>query len=224
MNIPLRSTIIAVTTLLTVAVIAQQTACAQTPAQMEYDRQQREYRQQQEQQRQEQQRQQQLMNENARRQQEESRRLNAPTGQTPAPSYQGSTPHMAPQQPKARTNAAAATAGAEWVPIGSHTNNGGIDIYAARSTIRRSGNLVKMWDMFDYKTAQVFEGKRFLSMKQEHEYNCKDGRLRNLSATGFAGHMGKGTVVESGDDPGPWQTASSGGVLDALRKFACTGK
>src|SRR4029453_5987511 len=54
---------------------------AQTPAQMEYERQQREYWRQQEQYRQEQQRQQQIMQENARRQQEESRRLNAPAGQ-----------------------------------------------------------------------------------------------------------------------------------------------
>ena len=48
---------------------------AQTPAQMEYERQQREYWRQQEQQRQEQQRQQQQMNENARVQQEQSRRF-----------------------------------------------------------------------------------------------------------------------------------------------------
>src|SRR5262245_34835042 len=54
---------------------------AQTPAQMEYERQQREYWRQQEQQRKEQQRQQQLMQENARRQQEESSRINAPQGQ-----------------------------------------------------------------------------------------------------------------------------------------------
>ena len=47
---------------------------AQTPAQMEYERQQREYRQQQERQREQQQQQQQLMNENARRQQEQSSR------------------------------------------------------------------------------------------------------------------------------------------------------
>ena len=53
---------------------------AQTPAQMEYDRQQREYWRQQEQQRQEQQRQQQLMQDNARRQQEESSRINTPSG------------------------------------------------------------------------------------------------------------------------------------------------
>jgi len=56
-------------------------ALAQTPAQMEYDRQQREYWRQQEQQRQDQQRQQQLMQDNARRQQEESSRINAPQGQ-----------------------------------------------------------------------------------------------------------------------------------------------
>lgn len=47
---------------------------AQTPGQMEYERQQREYRQQQDTQRQDQQRQQQLMNDNARRQQEETNR------------------------------------------------------------------------------------------------------------------------------------------------------
>src|SRR6516164_9936671 len=54
---------------------------AQTPGQVEYERQQREYWRQQEQQRQEQQRQQQLMQDNARRQQEESSRINAPQGQ-----------------------------------------------------------------------------------------------------------------------------------------------
>lgn len=54
---------------------------AQTPAQLEYERQQREYWRQQEQQRQEQQRQQQLMQDNARRQQEGSSRSNAGTGQ-----------------------------------------------------------------------------------------------------------------------------------------------
>ena len=59
---------------------AVSTSYAQTPAQMEYERQQREYRLQMERQQQEQQRQQQLMNENARRQQEESRRLNTNPG------------------------------------------------------------------------------------------------------------------------------------------------
>ena len=65
---------------------------AQTPAQMEYERQQREYWRQQEQQRQEQQRQQQIMQENARRQQEESSRINAPSGQGPGSYAPPATP------------------------------------------------------------------------------------------------------------------------------------
>ena len=67
---------------------------AQTPQQMEYERQQREYRQQLERQREQQQQQQQLMNENARRQQEQSNRSNAPAGQSPIyapPATQGSS-------------------------------------------------------------------------------------------------------------------------------------
>lgn len=68
---------------------------AQTPAQLEYERQQRETWRQQEQQRQEQQRQQQLMQENARRQQQESSRINAPSGQPQA--------GAAPSTPQARS-------------------------------------------------------------------------------------------------------------------------
>src|SRR6187551_2190186 len=80
MNMASQSAVITARMLLAVLASVPHYAYAQTPQQMEYERQQREYRQQQEQQRQEQQRQQQLMNENARRQQEESRRLNTPMG------------------------------------------------------------------------------------------------------------------------------------------------
>lgn len=88
-------------------------AKAQTPAQMEYERQQREYRQQQEQQRQDQQRLQQLQNENARRQQEELNRINRPTTSgTSSPQYpstQGGGPSASPStgRPSTAQNTAA---------------------------------------------------------------------------------------------------------------------
>jgi hypothetical protein len=77
-----------------------QAAVAQTPGQMEYERQQREYWRAQEQQRQEQQRLQQLQQDNARRQQEElnrSMRQTTPGPQGPQPpSTQGSSPSASP--------------------------------------------------------------------------------------------------------------------------------
>ncbi len=91
------STLFAVVIPLAIMAIVPQRVSAQTPQQMEYERQQREYWRQQEQQRQEQQRQQQIMNENARRQQEESRRFSAPANQDPSYSYQGGTPAQSTQ-------------------------------------------------------------------------------------------------------------------------------
>ena len=93
MNIPSRAAFIATAMLVMAAAVTPQHGWAQTPAQMEYERQQREYRQQLERQREQQQQQQQLMNENARRQQEQSSRINAPAAQSPgyAPPTQGSS-------------------------------------------------------------------------------------------------------------------------------------
>ena len=93
MNMPSRSALIATALLVMALAVTPQQGWAQTPAQMEYERQQREYRQQLERQREQQQQQQQLMNENARRQQEQSNRINAPATQSPgyAPPTQGSS-------------------------------------------------------------------------------------------------------------------------------------
>src|SRR4051795_4377937 len=88
-RIPQFRLLLASATLLAGAVSA---SYAQTPQQMEYERQQREYRLQMERQQQEQQRQQQIMQENARRQQEEMNRLNRPAPSNPVYSPPGSTP------------------------------------------------------------------------------------------------------------------------------------
>ena len=81
---------------------------AQTPSQLEYERQQREYWRQQEQQRQEQQRQQQQMNENARVQQEQSRKFMEST--KPSGSY---APGAAQGSPGAGPGAGADPTGAQ---------------------------------------------------------------------------------------------------------------
>jgi hypothetical protein len=224
MNIPSRSVLIA-TAILLIAPVITPHGWAQTPAQMEYERQQREYRQQQERQRQEQQQLQQLMNENARRQQEESRRLNTPMGQSATPSYQSATPQqMAPRQPGARTDATASTAAAKWVKIDSSPFGGGRDVYADSVTIVRSGNTAKMWDMRDFKTAQVVQGTRFLSFKAQFEYDCKSARMRNLSVIAFSGHMGEGHAERSENTRLAWEAVAPGSTEEALLKVACGKK
>lgn len=62
---------------------------------------------------------------------------------------------------------------AEWVEVGgSDTEN--FTSYADPATIRKSDNMVMMWSLLDYDTAHVHEGKTYLSIKAQFEYDCKD--------------------------------------------------
>ena len=225
MSIRSRLTFTAATMLFFLGISPQGTK-AQTPSQMEYERQQREYWRQQEQQRQEQQRQQQLMNENARRQQEESSRLNAPAGQAPAPAYPGASPQSAPRRQGPPVDVAAAVAAAEWEQTGT-TTKGESAFYVARSTIQRSGNLARMWEMIDNKAATMIDGKPVLSIRNLMEYDCKGSRRRMLAATAYAGHLGKGTVVGSESFPPPYEwhaVGPSDGYAQYNLKLACEKK
>jgi hypothetical protein len=118
--------------------------------------------------------------------------------------------------------AAATSAPQDWKLLGTSAANGGMDVYVSRSTIRRSGSLAKMADLWDFKTRHEFEGNPFLSARNHYEYDCAKSRRRMLGTTGFSGHMGQGTVVGSSDDVGAWEPVGTSGVLHDHWKVACT--
>ena len=113
----------------------------------------------------------------------------------------------------------ATAASAEWTRV-DYTDN--YIQYVDRATIRRNGNLVKMWGLADYKTMQtVADGQSYLSSKTQEEYDCKEEKVRLLAFTNFSGQMGSGKVVGSDYNPGQWipiQPASAG---ELLWKVAC---
>lgn len=126
---------------------------------------------------------------------------------------------------KAATSSAVATAATgapqDWKLLGTSAANGGMDVYVAPSSIRRSGSTARMTDLWDFKTRQLFEGKPFLSARTEFEYDCARSRQRMLGTTGFSGHMGKGSVVGSGDGVGAWEPVGTSGPLYERWSVAC---
>ena len=109
----------------------------------------------------------------------------------------------------AMTNTSLTTADAgpapKWVRLGGTTMNGGIDLYVAPSTIRRTGDRVQILELFDFKTRQMFEGKAFLSARNLTEYDCPHKRQRMLGTTGYAGPMGNGAVIAADHATFPWK-------------------
>jgi len=125
----------------------------------------------------------------------------------------------------AATNSPATTAKPsapeKWVLLGTTEANGGMDIYVAQSSIRRSGASAQMSDLWDFKQAHMFEGKSFLSALNRYEYDCAGTRRRMLSTTGFSGHMGEGTVIASSNSTLAWEKVPPSGPLHDYWTTAC---
>lgn len=110
---------------------------------------------------------------------------------------------------------------AEWVKVGGDAV---MTIYNDPATIRKNsnnGNWVKMWYLFDFKTVQVDSGNKFMSLKSQSEFDCKEDQVRLLSFSAHSNTMGRGNVVDSKSDHFRWDPVPPGSVNEVLWKIAC---
>jgi len=112
---------------------------------------------------------------------------------------------------------------AEWIKV-SDSDEAGMTVYVDPATIRRTRNLVKMWQFYDYKTVQTVAGIGFLTVKEQWEFDCAEERRRVLALTEFSGNMGSGTVVYTNSEVGKWQPVAPSSIGQLLWKFACGKK
>jgi hypothetical protein len=109
----------------------------------------------------------------------------------------------------------------QWTLLGTLSNNGGMDVYVSAASIRRAGDKARMFNLIDFKTRQSFDGKSYLSARNELEFDCAKALKRMLNSTGYSGHMGTGTVVVSDTPSDPWQAVGSSGPGFEHWKVAC---
>ncbi len=110
---------------------------------------------------------------------------------------------------------------AEWTAVGSADTD---TIYADLSTIRKSGDRVKMWHLLDYKVVKIdkYDGTRYLSQAIQQEYDCKEETAKLLAFIWYSKNMGAGEAVYSSGvvhrEPDP---ISPGSVYSMLFNIAC---
>ena len=94
--------------------------------------------------------------------------------------------------------------------------------YAMPASMRREGAIVKIWDMFDYRMAQVGDGgKKYLSMKRHTEYDCKQGKMRVFELSYHSDNLTKGEVVHAAKVNFKWSEVATGSADLLLLEFAC---
>ncbi len=110
---------------------------------------------------------------------------------------------------------------AEWTAVGG---NDSFTTYADLATIRKSGNRVKMWDLFDYKVVMISKanGTRRLSQAGQTEYDCKEETRGLVTFIWYSKNMGAGEVVySSGAIHDEFEPISPGSTEETLFKVAC---
>lgn len=122
--------------------------------------------------------------------------------------------------------AATSSALADWVPVSYEED---ATVYFDSSTIRRNGNLVKIWELKDYalsKPGKIGADFAFLSQAMRFEYDCLEYNVRLHDTSFYSEPMGKGKLLltESFSPPSQWVSVAPGSTGMLLLRKACGTK
>ena len=104
---------------------------------------------------------------------------------------------------------------AQWTRVGgSDTAQSYIDL----QTVQRSGNLVKVWILYDNLRTDS-DGTN--STKSQEEFNCQSAESRTTFAINHSGRMASGKVLFSWKPEGGWAPIPPGVVIWTILKKVC---
>lgn len=104
---------------------------------------------------------------------------------------------------------------AEWVKVKDADI---ANLYFDPTSVKRNGDLRRVWELTDVKATNVFGMKSSRSLS---EYDCKTDRTRTLAIATFTGQMAAGNLIERSDVAGDWQYIAPGAVSDIILKRVC---
>jgi hypothetical protein len=107
---------------------------------------------------------------------------------------------------------------AEWLELsGDHR----VTVYTDATTIRRTGDLVRMWELVNFQTLQASRNPYF-SLKAVREYDCTLEQSRIIGLYSYSGQMGTSEMVGSHlEDEVKWEPVMPGSLGQDLWKIAC---
>jgi uncharacterized GH25 family protein len=117
----------------------------------------------------------------------------------------------------------AAGAHADWMKVDHPSSE--FSLYIDRDTLKTAGvGIMQMWRLVDYAQAQQIDGKPFLSVKGQDEYDCDKQVRRDVLYLWHEGAMGNSHNVKAAYNPGPWTKPEPGSHDESLLAIACPAK
>lgn len=95
-------------------------------------------------------------------------------------------------------------------------------VYANPFSIRKNNNKVKMWELFDLKSAKEGDGgQKYLSVMHQAEYDCKENRYRTLTVSYHSENKAKGTLIFTDTHTQKWDSIVKESADEVFWKIAC---
>lgn len=110
---------------------------------------------------------------------------------------------------------------AKWITVGKMEGDAGFTVYADKSSIKKAGNVSKMWALFDFNSIKKTKDFRYLSYKQLAEYDCQGQKTRVMEYSLHSKHMGKSGAIFKDRTPGKWEKIVPKSVAGNLFEIAC---
>lgn len=93
--------------------------------------------------------------------------------------------------------------------------------YVDKSTIRKTGDMVKMWVLLNFNNKLKHGKTSGRSSMSQDEFDCKEEQMRERYSARYSGDMGGGDVISSISTPSGWQPVGPGSVGKTLWNIAC---
>jgi hypothetical protein len=117
---------------------------------------------------------------------------------------------------------ACSTVHAEWIQLSQSEDEVNTN-FVDPSTIRKSGNVVKLWVMSDYTVIQSFAGSDYLSTVHQDEYDCKNEMGRVIYVSFYKNGKAKGVSFDKVEQPqSKWRPIQPQTMTQSLFNYACS--
>jgi hypothetical protein len=110
-----------------------------------------------------------------------------------------------------------ASATAQWIQIGETHDT---VLFHALDTLRKEGNLRRVWEIQDFKSDVFGDGVR--SLRYQSEYDCMGGRLRVLYLQAFKSQMATGEALNVPFNGKDWVPVPANSIASISLKVACS--
>jgi hypothetical protein len=113
----------------------------------------------------------------------------------------------------------ATAAQAQWVLVAEGKD--GDKFYADPTTKRRTGNVVRIWQVSDFLKPSALNGKLIYSQRLYRQYDCVERTSQILQVNSFLGQMASGESLGADNTPDRKIFVPPRSIGEAMLDFVC---